>query len=426
MNPLSQSLSYLSTDNFFFRAERAKILDEANKKKRDGESSATSFEDIGRIIGKRWREISDEEHSRYKEMAAEDSNRYQKEMKIYYKDELTLMCLGHNTSGVNVECTHYPANYSPQQVLDKESSRSNQLFARDSQTIVDASNVDVESVAPLNEDFEDRKPSAEASFSAKKYEGSFDTSQNSMGIEKSPGDGIIEPAHQSGLDPFQIQAYRNSNTPNSQWLMSVQLDPLPPTGDTNKVLNSQITAQRMLIAQLREELDRERRISRMKDELLHQYINSPMSDDLCKPTAACIGPTASMPSRPNISTSHFLSSEFLENSDRRNTRNDVLPPAATNTILQGILLQQLQQQQQKMHEQRHLSRHESTLKKLLILQRQQQCQRSIQNEEQQLQHQETLSTLASPAIIPSRSQDDAVGQVNRVIEILSARHKYLR
>ena len=88
------------TDNFFFREERANILSESTKKSEGGEEAEpTSFEDIGRIIGQRWRAIDPEELSKYKEMAKKDSDRYRDEMKSFYNDELTLMCLGHNNEG---------------------------------------------------------------------------------------------------------------------------------------------------------------------------------------------------------------------------------------------------------------------------------------------------------------------------------------
>lgn len=43
-------------DNFFFKAVRAEILAESSSE--GGEE--TSFEDIGRMIGQRWRNISEE------------------------------------------------------------------------------------------------------------------------------------------------------------------------------------------------------------------------------------------------------------------------------------------------------------------------------------------------------------------------------
>jgi len=90
----------MSAYNFFFREERANILSESTKKTEGGEEAEpTSFEDIGRIIGQRWRAIDPDELAKYKEMAKKDSERYRDEMKSFYNDELTLMCLGHNNEG---------------------------------------------------------------------------------------------------------------------------------------------------------------------------------------------------------------------------------------------------------------------------------------------------------------------------------------
>jgi len=90
----------MSAYNFFFREERANILSESTKMGDGGEEAEpTSFEDIGRIIGQRWRAIDPEELAKYKDMAKKDSDRYRDEMKNFYNDELTLMCLGHNNEG---------------------------------------------------------------------------------------------------------------------------------------------------------------------------------------------------------------------------------------------------------------------------------------------------------------------------------------
>ncbi|KAK1737334.1 hypothetical protein QTG54_012201 [Skeletonema marinoi] len=60
----------MSAYNFFFREERANILSESTKKTEEGEAAEpTSFEDIGRIIGQRWRAIDPDELAKYKEMA---------------------------------------------------------------------------------------------------------------------------------------------------------------------------------------------------------------------------------------------------------------------------------------------------------------------------------------------------------------------
>ena len=58
----------------------------------DDNNDGLSFEEIGRMIGQRWRAIREEELAKYKELAKRDSERYREEMKKFYKDELTLMC----------------------------------------------------------------------------------------------------------------------------------------------------------------------------------------------------------------------------------------------------------------------------------------------------------------------------------------------
>lgn len=58
------------------------------------------YAEIGRIIGQRWRSIEEDDLAKYKEMAKQDSERYRDEMKTFYQDELTLMCLGHNDGPV--------------------------------------------------------------------------------------------------------------------------------------------------------------------------------------------------------------------------------------------------------------------------------------------------------------------------------------
>mmetsp|Transcript_10788 Transcript_10788/g.23064 ORF Transcript_10788/g.23064 Transcript_10788/m.23064 type:complete len:450 (+) Transcript_10788:162-1511(+) len=429
----------MSAYNFFFRAERVKILDAANKNEQDGESIATSFEDIGRIIGKRWREISDEEHIRYKEMATEDSNRYQAEMKTYYKDELTLMCLGHNTTGVDVECKHYQTNSSPRQAEDEESSRSDNRFAKEAHKFSDAPDIKNKSMASPTKGFENKKPSADAPLFVKNNNNLFGTPQNPIGMENSPGNLTVESVHQSGIDPFETQAYMNavtsaSNSADSQQLMAVKFNAHSHAGNTNNVLIGQIMAQMTLIAQLTEELERERRISRMKDELLHQYINSSLNNDDRKPTAASMRPTidtrASMQSPPNISASDYLSSGSMENvagkKDRREYRNSASAPSLSASSLQGTLLEQQQQQQQ--HEQRYQSCYESTLQGLFLQQSQQQCEKYNQtyDGQQQQQHQEEINEVASRSIQRVRSQYDAADQVNGVIEFLSAQNRNLK
>lgn len=94
----------LSAYNFFFKEERGKILrivlsdDESNAendpnsdeyidketiqklKKDDGK---VSFEEMGKLIGLRWKQIDPERLTKYSELAAEDTERYKKDMVSY-------------------------------------------------------------------------------------------------------------------------------------------------------------------------------------------------------------------------------------------------------------------------------------------------------------------------------------------------------
>lgn len=94
----------LSAYNFFFKEEREKILkivtaDEGEKVENDPNSDdyldeetlsrlrkdggKVSFEEMGKIIGQRWKNIDPDRLSKYSELANEDTERYKKEMTDY-------------------------------------------------------------------------------------------------------------------------------------------------------------------------------------------------------------------------------------------------------------------------------------------------------------------------------------------------------
>lgn len=70
----------LSAYNLYFKAERTKIVELAN---RNGET--IGFQGLAKIIGKQWRELSDEDRKTYEELAVKDQNRHREEMEAYNK-----------------------------------------------------------------------------------------------------------------------------------------------------------------------------------------------------------------------------------------------------------------------------------------------------------------------------------------------------
>lgn len=120
--------------NFFFKSEHQKICQESEgyeaedgrgEKKEDArsiagggvdtapaddsmapstkkrKSSRVGFEDLGKVIGKRWKEIGKEELERYQELARKDSERYKRESEKYYEDHskiFTYILLEHGAS----------------------------------------------------------------------------------------------------------------------------------------------------------------------------------------------------------------------------------------------------------------------------------------------------------------------------------------
>jgi len=81
----------LSAYNYFFRDERARILEERKiRGKGDGSNSSTDdckggdlFSALGKIIAKRWKELGAEEAEKFKDMAVEDMKRYRRDMEEY-------------------------------------------------------------------------------------------------------------------------------------------------------------------------------------------------------------------------------------------------------------------------------------------------------------------------------------------------------
>jgi hypothetical protein len=89
----------LTAYNFFFRDERANLLveresvyetDDYDWTKRKGRSKPhgkIKFNELGRVIGKRWKECDPDTKRKYEELAADDKQRYRKEMSEYKMEE---------------------------------------------------------------------------------------------------------------------------------------------------------------------------------------------------------------------------------------------------------------------------------------------------------------------------------------------------
>lgn len=74
----------LSAYNIFFQLERTKIVDENNKERNYHSSVAKlTFEQLGKIIGKRWKALGEEDRKEFDKLADAEGSRYRKEMEAY-------------------------------------------------------------------------------------------------------------------------------------------------------------------------------------------------------------------------------------------------------------------------------------------------------------------------------------------------------
>jgi hypothetical protein len=73
--PKDMPKRYLSAYNIFFQTERRRLFEDAEER--------IGFSDLGKLIGKRWRLLPDEEREQYEAKAEEDIGRYRHEMNIY-------------------------------------------------------------------------------------------------------------------------------------------------------------------------------------------------------------------------------------------------------------------------------------------------------------------------------------------------------
>lgn len=70
----------LSAYNLYFQRERGKIMDSTTDQK-------LSFEALGKIIGKRWKELPAVDREEYDSLATKDGLRYRKEMEVFNEDK---------------------------------------------------------------------------------------------------------------------------------------------------------------------------------------------------------------------------------------------------------------------------------------------------------------------------------------------------
>ncbi|GKY93521.1 hypothetical protein MPSEU_000319500 [Mayamaea pseudoterrestris] len=106
----------LSAYNLFFRDERGKIMEE---QKLAGLASTSTFGALGKAVADRWKNMTPEEHSRYKQLAAEDKIRYNREMEQYKANALSVHQLRTEEGRLAGEMMHasvgYPNRYSSPQ-----------------------------------------------------------------------------------------------------------------------------------------------------------------------------------------------------------------------------------------------------------------------------------------------------------------------
>ena len=78
----------LSAYNFFFREQRAKILEEREEEARaTGQAPDKSdlFAILGKTIAARWKSQDENQRKKYKDMAADDMKRYRADMDQYHE-----------------------------------------------------------------------------------------------------------------------------------------------------------------------------------------------------------------------------------------------------------------------------------------------------------------------------------------------------
>jgi len=117
----------LSAYNLYFQCERQRMMEDTSE---EG-GSKLSFEELGKIIGKRWRELPLPNRKVFEELAAKDSARYRKEMEVFNEEKkkkiLHFDCgeakLNNNNNNNSAEEVFYGSPPAQQQQQEEEEEK---------------------------------------------------------------------------------------------------------------------------------------------------------------------------------------------------------------------------------------------------------------------------------------------------------------
>ncbi|KAL7468312.1 hypothetical protein ACHAXS_008530 [Conticribra weissflogii] len=297
---LSKPKRPISAYNFFFRDERNNILAEAQH-----DQSPKTFEEIGRIIGKRWREINDEKLETYKEMAAEDTVRYQEEMKSYYHDKLKLMCLGHHTSNDEFPTHVDQTDGSPWKNGEIQGTNLRRVRTEGSACSGSDATKEKSSSYLLRLEHDKQQPAVASSL-----EDIFGTSTPSQASSKKlyANHGASDSSQEIDLNQATLKSATLPVGSNNQSLLNdianpqiFQLGVMQNLHAQNSFLLKQIVAQKDLIERQQKEIEHLKKVSGMKDALLQRAIamRDLKSVENNKPAVTALGPMTTAALRVN-------------------------------------------------------------------------------------------------------------------------------
>ena len=112
-----------STDDYISEAE----LEKLRKNDKDGTHKSPKFEELGKLIGTRWKALPPDRLTRYSELASEDTERYRKEMTAYNGRQEAKM----REEALNKppQPTYHPHHHPPQYPCHDGKSPGGQLRA---------------------------------------------------------------------------------------------------------------------------------------------------------------------------------------------------------------------------------------------------------------------------------------------------------